>query len=93
MWGGAKREWIHVSFGAGAELDQYHRGYAYTRDLLELESRRAVCSLADIPAELQWIRTPLQVHEWERSLRVHPDREFCQFLLRGMTEGFRIGFR
>ena len=79
-------------FGAGVELDQGRWSYAYTRDLLKLESRRAVMSLAEIPVELQQIQTPLQVREWERSLCAHPDREFCDFLLRGMTNGFRVGF-
>ena len=26
-------------------------------------------------------------------MRSHPNREFCNFLLRGTTEGFRVAFR
>ena len=55
--------------------------------------RRAVLSLLDIQRSCSRAEPPLQVHEGERSLRAHPDREFCPLLLGGMTEGFRIGFR
>ena len=80
-------------FGAGAESEHGRLSYAYTEDLLRLDSRRAAVSLAEIPRELQQIRTPLRAREWERSLVAHPDREFCDYLLRGITEGFRVGFR
>ena len=36
--------------------------------------------------------TPLRVQEWERALRDHPDKEYVSYLLRGMREGFRVGF-
>ena len=49
-------------------------------------------TLAEIPRELQRVKTLLQVWEWERSLVAHPDKEFCNYLLRGITEGFRVGF-
>ena len=39
------------------------------------------------------INTPLVVEEWERLLSRHPDREYGDYLLRGMKEGFWIGFR
>ena len=32
------------------------------------------------------------VEEWERLLSRHPVREYGNYLLRGMKEGFRIGF-
>ena len=48
--------------------------------------------LSDIPLELRRIQTPLREQERERCLRDHPDREFCDYLLRGMTEGFRVSF-
>ena len=78
-----------IGLGAGAE----RREYVYTRDLLRLESRQAPGTLAEILRELQRVRTPLRVREWERSLVAHPDREFCNYLLRGISEGFRVGFR
>jgi len=30
--------------------------------------------------------------EWEWQLRGHPDRLFVEYLLRGMQDGFRVGF-
>ena len=30
--------------------------------------------------------------QWEEALRLHPDAEFVKYLLRGITQGFRIGF-
>ena len=66
--------------------------YKYTRDLLEMEGRESGMSLSQVPAELQQVQTLLQIKEWEKSLRAHPDREFCDYLLRGMRSGFRVGF-
>ena len=63
------------------------------RDLLRLDSRRTAVSLAEIPQKLQQIRMLLCTREWERSLVAHLDRECCNYLLRGITEGFRVGFR
>ena len=31
-------------------------------------------------------------HVWEQALLVHPDRQWVEFLLRGIWQGFRIGF-
>ena len=39
------------------------------------------------------LQTPLKIAERERSLRQHPDRNFCDYLLCGLTEGFKIGLR
>ena len=36
--------------------------------------------------------TPLLVPAWSRLLHGHPDRELVYFILRGVREGFRIGF-
>ena len=36
--------------------------------------------------------SPLRVEAWQRYLAHHPDAEFAQYLLKGMAEGFRIGF-
>ena len=32
------------------------------------------------------------MHEWQSLLELHPDREFCQYLLDGFKYGFRIGY-
>ncbi len=36
--------------------------------------------------------TPLHWREWGVSLRNHPDRNFANFVVNGIKEGFRIGF-
>ena len=36
--------------------------------------------------------SPLRVEAWQHYLADHPDAEFAQYLLKGMAEGFRIGF-
>ena len=36
--------------------------------------------------------SPLQLTEWESILESHPDQAFAQFLLCGISSGFRIGF-
>ncbi len=43
-------------------------------------------------AVLGHVQTPLKAEAWERALRGHPDRVFADFLLRGMRQGFRVGF-
>ena len=42
---------------------------------------------------MEWgaVNTPMVV--WEGSLRDHPDRRFVEYLLRGMSQGFHIGFK
>ena len=41
---------------------------------------------------LQQVHTPLKVSVWEECLRIHRDREFAECIIRGLTQGFRIGF-
>ena len=36
---------------------------------------------------------PMVYSEWERRLRGHPDRAFMVYLVGGIKEGFRVGFR
>ena len=36
--------------------------------------------------------TPLQLEKWRKHLECHPDKEFAMVLLRGIAEGFRIGY-
>ena len=60
---------------------------------VRLDSRkRAAVSLAEILRELQHIQILLRAQEWERALVACSDREICSVLLRGRTEGFRVGF-
>ena len=57
-----------------------------------MDSRRPGRAHNTISECLSRIKTPLVVEEWEKLLSRHPDREYGDYLLRGMKEGFRIGF-
>ena len=47
----------------------------------------------ELRASLAEVRTPLEVTEWKKALRTHPDGEFVHYLLKGISQGFRIGFK
>ena len=57
-----------------------------------LDSRVPTQSEEAIPALLQNITTTLVYKEWAEQLRSHPDVEFGGYVLRGISQGFRIGF-
>ena len=59
-------------------------------DLMILDGCRA-----DKPVLLSDSRvgpSPLVVGQWESHLKLHPDQNFAGFIVRGLREGFRIGF-
>ena len=64
--------------------------YPYTADLMCLDFCRP--SSPEFPQPLGIVSSPLKVQSWEAILRPHPDKAFSQYLLRGIREGFRIGF-
>jgi len=41
---------------------------------------------------LQQVRTPLKVSVWEECLRSHLDKEFSEYIIKGLKQGFRIDF-
>ena len=45
-----------------------------------------------VPDEVGVVSSPLVANEWEVVLAGHPDREFAEFVVQGLREGFRIGF-
>lgn len=53
---------------------------------------QAITMSEDLRAALRKVRTSIKVAEWERALRNHPDREFVEYPLKDMSQGFRIGF-
>ena len=62
-----------------------------TQHLLALES----CvprQTSVLPAYLCNIVTPLNIQAWEWELRAHPDQALVSYILRGIRDGFRIGF-
>ncbi len=44
------------------------------------------------PVEWSRVTTPMRVEEWEEALRTHPDRTYVSYLMRGLSQGFHIGF-
>ena len=63
--------------------------YHYTHDLLTLEA--AVPDNVVLPAECLRISSPLNPDVWDLLLAEHPDRQFVEYIIRGIRCGFRIG--
>ena len=67
--------------------------YPYTRNLFEFDRRRPVSrACPSLSSDFGGITTPFVVQVWEKMLSDHPDWVYCEYLLNGMSEGFRIGF-
>ena len=47
---------------------------------------------AEVPEWLQMVVSPLVSKEWAVELAGHPDREFRDYILKGISHGFHIGF-
>ena len=65
--------------------------YRYTADLLCLDMARP--PIYEPPLPFDRATTPLIAPQWQRVLSHHPDREFARYILKGLTEGFRTGYR
>ena len=63
--------------------------YPYTKDLQELERH---CPQPGTVVRFEGIVSPLVIKNWEARLLNHPDKEFADYLIGGMTEGFHIGY-
>lgn len=59
-------------------------------DLLQLDCRRP--QVAVLPVPLRRIVTPLEWQVWDHLLGAHPDSRFRHYIVKGIREGFRIGF-
>ena len=57
--------------------------------LLEL-GRRA--SKLQVPSWLRVVSSPLVIEEWARDLSNHPDQRLKNYIISGISRGFRIGF-
>ena len=65
--------------------------YRYTLDLLALEAQHSPKGdIAD--PRLAPINTPLLREAWQACLRLHLYQKLLQYLMRGFTQGFQIGF-
>ena len=77
------------SLDASLTLSNFSGGlYRYTTDLLALES--ASRGLDQVPYSTT-LASVLQLLAWKKALDCIPDKAFTQFLMRGITCGFRIG--
>ena len=84
--------WAGQLVGPGCSGSQMEgRCYQYTTDLLGLDKCTPL-SYAPTPMPLARMVTPLKLREWESALASHPDREYVHYLIRGIQEGFRVGF-
>lgn len=65
--------------------------YVYLSELKVIQGRVPAVP-KPLPPELARVNTPLVAQEWQSLLERHPDSEFCQYLLDGFQNGFRIGY-
>ena len=66
--------------------------YRYMEDLLRLESCVDPLYSSRLPADLSRIATPARQQTWKSMLSSFPDQRLATYLLRGFSQGFRIGF-
>ena len=57
-----------------------------------MEQNVSPVTLESVQAELRQLKTPLVRDEWVACLREHPDRDFVSYLVKGISDGFRVGF-
>ncbi len=74
---------VSSNLGIGGEK------YPDTHQLLQLDQYRRQ---GRVPDELKRVESPLVVSQWSSLLKDHPDKQFAQYVLTGIAEGFRIGF-
>ena len=67
------------------------RSYNYTEDLLNLEKKQSATPYC-LPVEARTITSPFMVENWAKALNQHPDKTFVHYLVKGMADGFHIGF-
>ena len=65
--------------------------YPYTDQLVAL-SRQQATHPCKLPSHLCDIVIPLNLTAWAQGLHAHPDKEFTNFVIAGIANGFRIGF-
>ena len=68
--------------------------YFFTTHLMALDSCRPVQTRGYAAAYSQCANTgsPLIISQWTEMLRDHPDKSYAQYIIKGIQEGFRIGF-
>ena len=66
--------------------------YPYMRDLIGLQSFKPISPPRPRAEVLNRISTPLKQQAWQQQLASHPDKTFADYIINGISEGFRIGF-
>ena len=61
-----------------------------SRQLFQLDQCKRTGSVVEI---LQKVTTPLKHEEWQQMLQSHPNQALVQYIMSGITHGFRIGFQ
>ncbi len=49
-------------------------------------------SSEELPGRLKKVTTPMNMEVWSAAMTVHPDRVLAETIVRGVAEGFRIGY-
>ena len=65
--------------------------YYYLNQLMALDACRPLCEDANLNSSLS-VTSPLISNNWSRELSFHPDKAYTQYVLRGISQGFRIGY-
>ena len=88
----------HLSIGSWSEQTEVFRSggvkegdYIWTKDLLSLAA--ADMSPVCIAGAMSPLTSLRNLGNWEEQLGSHPDQAFANFVLGGIKEGFRIGFK
>ena len=84
-----------LAWATYCSAEQGHKpeqSYAYISQLLALDNCRPLHA-RHLPPYLLQVTTPLLLGTWRNELKLHPDQQFADFILRGIESGFRIGFR
>ena len=61
------------------------------QQLLELDQCRPPRK-HELQDQLRHIETPVRLAVWQEALANHPDQRFASYILKGLEEGFRVGF-
>ena len=67
-------------------------GYTYMSDLQGLHTSCGRYGKVSVQERLAGVFTPLFLPQWEAMLDSHPDKEYVDFILQGIKNGFRIGY-
>ena len=67
--------------------------YMHTAELWALHWASSRGPPLVLPSRTNWQPSPLPPVIWAAALQRHPDRHFAEYIVRGLEEGFRIGFK